>query len=119
MSIDNNEFIVAGQAGGGGKGKGNKASEAADTLKSTSYSDIVYLLGEGELQGPAIDNDILKSTYLDETPIKNPDGTLNFKDFLIDYRVGTLDQTPIQGFGRSEVGAVASETGVGVQVKKT
>lgn len=97
-------------AGGGGDDSSQKATEAPDTLQSIAYAKILDLLSEGEVEGP-MDDDIRKSILLNNTPIMNPDGSLNFTDVTIDYRPGTQDQTYMAGFP-----AVENELSVSVQV---
>lgn len=82
-----------------------KPVEAPDSLFSMAYARILDLVSEGEIEGLV---DGLKSVYLDETPVKNADGSLNFKDVQIDTRVGTPSQAFIPGFP-----SVESETAVG------
>lgn len=89
--------------------EGRKPVEAPDSLFSMAYARILDLVSEGEIEGLV---DGLKSVYLDETPVKNADGSLNFKDVQIDTRLGTPDQAYIPGFP-----AVESETGVGIELE--
>jgi predicted phage tail protein len=51
----------------------------------------------------------LNSIELNDTPIQNADGSLNFANVSVDYRLGTYDQTFMAGFPSTE-----SEIGVGV-----
>jgi hypothetical protein len=103
-------------AGGGGGGKGGGAAKAPnppdidkDNLDSTQYATVVDLLSEGEIEGL---KDGLKSMYLDDTPVQNPDGSFNFTDITITTRNGTQEQSYIQGTSEIE-----SETPVNVQVQ--
>ena len=75
--------------------------EAANNLFSVAFAKTVYALGEGEIEG--FPNSITKDTFLDSTPIENPDGTFNFTGYTIDSRTGTDEtQTPITGFSTVE-----------------
>jgi len=96
---------------GGGKGSQNQRTpqESPDSLQSISKAKIVDLLGEGEMRG-LVDGD--KSIYLDSTPLRNSDGSLNFQNVIIDTRSGTQDQTYIQGFP-----SVENEVGIEVPLE--
>ena len=83
-------------------------TEATSNLFSTSYAKILDLIGEGEIEGLV---NGLQSVYLDNTPIQNPDGSLNFNGVTVEARTGTQAQSYIPGFDE-----VASEAGVGVVV---
>lgn len=85
--------------------------EAPDSLYSTAMARILDLVSEGEVAMWVSDNP-LKDTYLDETPVMNPDGSLNFKSVQLEYRTGTPDQSYIPGFP-----SVQSEFAVGVELK--
>lgn len=61
-------------AGGGGKEGGDSphvATEARDSLRSTSYARVLDLVCEGEIEGLV---NGLQSVYLDGTPVQNADG---------------------------------------------
>ena len=60
-----------------------------DSLQSSQYVTVLDLLSEGEIQG--LKNG-LQSIFLDNTPIQNPDGTLNFQNVTIYDRNGTQNQ---------------------------
>lgn len=86
--------------------------EAANNLFSVAFAKTVYALSEGEIEG--FPNSITKDTYLDSTPIQNPDDTFNFSGYTIDSRTGTDEtQTPIAGFSTAE-NAVGVNTAVTV-----
>lgn len=102
-----------GKTSGGGKGgSANTINEKDNTIRTKSYIKLLFLLGEGKIR-KFIDDDPLKSIYLNETPIRNSDGSLNFKDIVVDVRLGTQDQSYIPGVAN----ALESEENVGVQVK--
>ncbi len=97
-------------AGGGGKGGGGgAATEADDTLFSASKARVVDLLSEGEIVGLLAAE---KSIYLDDTPLKDSAGNLNFDDVSYATREGTNAQTYIPGFAGTE-----QTTSVGILVK--
>ena len=84
--------------------------ETANNLFSVAFAKTVYAMSEGEIEG--FPNGITKDTYLDSTPIQNPDGTYNFTGYTIDHRTGTDEtQTPITGFSTTE-NAVGVNTAV-------
>jgi predicted phage tail protein len=92
--------------------KGGSAStpvEAPDSLHSVANAKILDLLCEGPIQGLV---DGLRSVYLNETPLANADGTLNFERVVVDVRTGTQEQEHIAGFPAAE-----SEIAVGVELR--
>ncbi|MBD8235678.1 host specificity protein J [Pseudomonas fluorescens] len=93
----------------GGEDKPRPSVEAPDSLQSIAYARILDLVSEGEIRGLASG---MRSVYLGETPLANADGSLNFSGVSLDFRGGSQDQVHIPGFP-----AVASETGVGVELR--
>ena len=99
----------AGGGGGGGGGKGGGGgetytpTEAADSLNSTQYANLVDLISEGEIQGL---KDGFKSIFVNNTPLQNPDGSFNFQDVSVYTRNGTQNQSyvPIAADVENEVG---------------
>jgi hypothetical protein len=63
-----------------------------DSLQSSQYVTVLDLLSEGEIQG--LKNG-LQSIFLNNTPIQNPNGTLNFQNVTIYERNGTQNQSVI------------------------
>lgn len=101
---------ISGSGGGkSGGGKARVASEAADSLQSRAFVQIVDLIGEGEIEGLV---DGFKSIYLDGTPLQNPDGTYNFPGFELITRNGSQNQSYIEGFPSTE-----KENAVNVEFK--
>ncbi len=103
--------VIAG-AGGGGKpkgGGGRAAVEADDSLQSRAMVSLLDLLGEGEIGGLVAD---AQTIFLGDVPLQNADGTYNFNGVSWDYRNGTQDQLPINGFADVETPYV-----VGTRVK--
>ncbi len=90
----------AGGGGGGGKGGGGGGSQqtartptvANDSLDSKQYATVLDLISEGEIEGL---KDGLKSIFLNNTPLQNPDGSYNFQNVTIETRTGTQDQSYI------------------------
>jgi predicted phage tail protein len=82
--------------GGGGKGGGGGAARTPTTerdgLDSRQYAELIDLISEGEIAGL---KDGLKSIYLDNTPLQNPNGTFNFQNVTVYTREGTQNQTLI------------------------
>lgn len=97
-------------AGAGGKGGGNARTpvETPDSLHSISYAKILDLISEGEIRGLVAGN---QSVYLNQVPIQNSDGTLNFAGVRVEARAGTQDQEYIAGFP-----SVENEVTVGVEL---
>ncbi|WP_407521862.1 TipJ family phage tail tip protein [Methylobacterium oryzisoli] len=87
--------IRGAKSSGGGKGGGKSASSAPDTLFSNATIRIVDLLGEGEIKGVVGG---LKGVYLNDVPVMNADGSLNFKGIEVDFRNGSPDQPYMPGF---------------------
>jgi len=84
-------------AGGGGKGGGGKpAQEAANTLKSIQYAEIIDVISEGEIGGLVNGS---KSIFLDGVPLENSDGTANFTNVSYSVRTGTQTQDPVPSAG--------------------
>lgn len=110
--------IIRGAGGGSDSSSSRTPVEDANSLQSKSYVQILDLISEGEVHGLV---NGLKSIYLDETPIENPDGTKNFSadptqntsDVTVEFRSGTQYQSYIQGFPSAE-----NEVEVNVEVKK-
>jgi predicted phage tail protein len=83
-------------------------NEAPDSLRSRAFARVLDLLSEGEIEGLV---NGLRSVYLDETPIQNPDGSYNFTGVTLETRNGTQGQTYIPGFS-----SVENEVSVGAEV---
>lgn len=88
----------------GGKGKSSSASvrvpkESPNTLTSTSKGRILDLLAHGPIVGLV---DGLRSVYLDDTPVQNSDGSMNFEGIQVTTREGYPDQPAIPGFRAAE-----------------
>ncbi|OTU51854.1 phage tail protein, partial [Acinetobacter pittii] len=96
-----------------GAKKGNKKTRqpviSPDSAQSKTYIKVLYGLAEGEIEGLA---NGFQSLFLEETPLQNADGSLNFENVKVDFRNGTNDQEYIEGFP-----AVESETAIDVELK--
>lgn len=90
------ELIVKGSKGG--KEKPYTPRETPDNLQSISRAKILLALGEGEFEGVPEAKDI----YLDDTPLADSSGNLNFPGVRWEYRSGSVDQTYIQGMPSTE-----------------
>jgi predicted phage tail protein len=101
---------AGGAMGKGGGGSSRTPSTAPDSLDSRQYANVIDLISEGEIEGLA---DGLKSIYLNNTVLQNPDGSYNFQDVTIYTRNGTQNQTYIP-LG----GGVEDEKPVGLTVVK-
>ncbi len=93
----------------GGDSKQRTPVESPDSLRSIATFRIMDLISEGEIGGLV---NGYQSIFLDETPLQNPDGSLNFQGVTVDSRNGTQDQTYLPGFP-----AVENEIAVGVELK--
>ncbi|EPL03868.1 host specificity protein J [Pseudomonas sp. CF161] len=93
----------------GGESKPRPSVEAPDSLQSTAYARILDLVSEGEIRGLASG---MRSVFLDETPLSNADGGINFSGVTLDARAGSQDQLHIPGFP-----AVESEISIGVELR--
>lgn len=92
-----------------GQEKPRKPSIAKDSVASTSTAKILYILGEGEMQGLV---DGAKSIRLDGTPLVDDAGNSNFEGVTWDFRHGTNEQDYIKGFPD-----VSNETPINVELK--
>jgi hypothetical protein len=96
-------LIVGGGGSGGGKGGGGGGARtpttARDSLDSRQYAEVLDLVSEGEIQGL---KDGLKSIFLDNTPLQNPDGSFNFQNVTVHTRNGTQSQSVIPFAGEIE-----------------
>lgn len=110
-----------GKGGGGGSG-GKKGGGGSDdnTLRSKARARMLEAISEGPCLGLVDENmnvltgeDRKKAIFFDQTPIMNADGTINFKNVLIQEHKGYADEGHFQGQD-----AVETPHSVEVQVKK-
>jgi predicted phage tail protein len=105
------DLLIGAGGGGGGKGGGGKAyvpSTARDGLDSVQYAQVIDLISEGEIQGL---KDGLKSIFINNTPLQNPDNTYNFQNVSVYTTTGTQNQASIPISNNIE-----NEIPVGIQV---
>jgi len=82
------EIVISGSGGGGGGkggggggkkgGGGREPEEDPESLRSRSEATVVGLISEGEVFGFEPGVDPLTKIFLDNTPIKNLDGSFNY-----------------------------------------
>ena len=92
----------------GGESKPKTPVEAPDSLQSTNIAKLLLAVGEGEFDGTPTDRDI----YLDNTPIVDASGNVNFPGVKWEWRNGSVEQEYIQG-----IPAVENETTVNVELR--
>ena len=81
----------------GAKGKsdsGGSGTELPDTLRSSTKVALIEALGEGPIWG-LING--ANSIYINNTPVKNTDGTPNLVGIEWDQRTGLPEQAPLPG----------------------
>lgn len=92
----------------GGEDKPKTPSEAPDSLRSIALAKMLIGVGEGEFEGVPTARDI----YLDNTPLQDPQGNMNFPNVKWEWRSGSVDQTYIQG-----IPSVENETSIGTELR--
>ena len=92
----------------GGESKPKTPVEAPDSLQSTNIAKLLLAVGEGEFDGTPTARDI----YLDNTPIVDASGNVNFPGVKWEWRSGSVEQEYIQG-----IPAVENETTVNVELR--
>ncbi|MBS6036492.1 phage tail protein [Pseudomonas sp.] len=100
------QLDITGAKGGGSKPK--TPVEAPDSLQSTNIGKILIAVGEGEFDGEPTDRDI----HLDNTPIMDASGNVNFPGVKWEWRPGSVEQEYIQG-----IPAIENETTVNVELR--
>jgi len=93
------DIILRGEGGKGGSAR--QPVEAENTLKTVVVVEVLEVWSEGPIVG--LEN-AWKDVFLNQTPVENADGTLNFQGVEGQFRVGSPTQTVIPGF--EEVSAV-------------
>ncbi|HBO8509642.1 TPA: host specificity protein J, partial [Pseudomonas aeruginosa] len=92
----------------GGSSKPKQPSIARDSLQSVATAKLLLAVGEGEFaEGPS-DQDI----YLDNTPLIDASGNVNFPNVKWEWRSGSVDQDYIPG-----IPSVENETTVNVELR--
>ncbi len=92
----------------GGSSKPKQPSIARDSLQSVATAKVLLAVGEGEFAGVPSERDI----YLDNTPLIDPSGNLNFPNVKWEWRAGAVDQDYIPG-----IPSVENETTVNVELR--
>ncbi|TLG91200.1 DUF1983 domain-containing protein [Pseudomonas edaphica] len=92
----------------GGEDKPKTPTEAPDSLRSVAIAKMLIAIGEGEFEGTPTARDI----YLDNTPLQDPQGNMNFPNVKWEWRTGAVDQTYIQG-----IPSVENETTIGTELR--
>ncbi|WP_431699838.1 phage tail protein [Pseudomonas sp. BR20] len=100
------EIDVYGAKGGSDKPK--SPIEAPDSLRSVAIAKMLIAVGEGEFEGTPTAKDI----YLDNTPLQDPQGNMNFPNVKWEWRTGAVDQTYIQG-----IPAIENETTISTELR--
>ncbi|HBP5505407.1 TPA: phage tail protein, partial [Pseudomonas aeruginosa] len=92
----------------GGSSRPKQPSIARDSLQSVATAKLLLAVGEGEFaEGPS-DQDI----YLDNTPLMDASGNVNFPNVKWEWRSGSVDQDYIPG-----IPSVENETTVNVELR--
>lgn len=112
VSVSGGYSIQGYKGGKGGGGSTRTPTEDQDNLHSIAYASVIDLVSAGPIHGFVDQNNPLRSAYLDNTPIQNEDGSLNFQDVQLEFRAGTQDQRYIPGFPTAE-----STTAVNVELR--
>ncbi|MCK1782863.1 phage tail protein [Pseudomonas sp. TNT11] len=92
----------------GGEEKAKTPTEAPDSLRSVAIAKMLIAIGEGEFEGTPTARDI----YLDNTPLQDPQGNMNFPNVKWEWRTGAVDQTYIQG-----IPSIENETTISTEVR--
>src|SRR5690606_3666042 len=92
----------------GGSSKPKAPHEAADSLQSTARAKILIAVGEGEFD----ETPDARNIFLDNTPLANADGGLNFTGVTWDWRPGSVDQSYIPG-----IPSVENETTINTELR--
>lgn len=92
----------------GGEEKPKTPTEAPDSLRSVAVAKMLIAVGEGEFDGTPTARDI----YLDNTPLQDPQGNMNFPNVKWEWRTGAVDQTYIQG-----IPSVENETTISTELR--
>ncbi|WP_285359910.1 phage tail protein [Pseudomonas sp. fls2-241-TYG-175] len=92
----------------GGSSNPKSSTEASDSLRSTNRAKLLIAVGEGEFEGTPTDADI----YLDNTPLRDSSGNLNFQNVKWEWRSGSVDQSYIPG-----IPSIDNETTVNVELR--
>ncbi|MHA4967654.1 TipJ family phage tail tip protein [Pseudomonas extremorientalis] len=92
----------------GGSEKPKTPTEAPDSLRSVAIAKMLIAVGEGEFEGTPTAKDI----YLDNTPLQDPQGNMNFPNVRWEWRTGAVDQSYIQG-----IPSIENETTISTELR--
>jgi predicted phage tail protein len=92
----------------GGSDKPKTPTEAPDSLRSVAVAKILIAIGEGEFAGNPTAQDI----FLDNTPLQDPQGNMNFPNVKWEFRSGSVEQSYIQG-----IPSIENETSLGIELR--
>ncbi|QXQ16610.1 host specificity protein J [Pseudomonas tolaasii] len=92
----------------GGSEKPKTPTEAPDSLRSVAIAKMLIAVGEGEFEGTPT----AKNIYLDNTPLQDPQGNMNFPNVKWEWRTGAVDQSYIQG-----IPSIENETTISTELR--
>jgi predicted phage tail protein len=92
----------------GGSDKPKAPTEAPDSLRSIAIAKMLIAIGEGEFEGTPTARDI----FLDNTPLQDPQGNMNFPNVKWEWRTGAVDQSYIQG-----IPSIENETTISTELR--
>lgn len=92
----------------GGSEKPKTPTEAPDSLRSVAIAKMLIAVGEGEFDGAPTAKDI----FLDNTPLQDPQGNMNFPNVKWEWRSGAVDQAYIQG-----IPSIENETTISTELR--
>ena len=92
----------------GGSEKPKTPTEAPDSLRSVAIAKMLIAVGEGEFDGAPTAKDI----FLDNTPLQDPQGNMNFPNVKWEWRSGAVDQPYIQG-----IPSIENETTISTELR--
>jgi len=92
----------------GGSDKPKTPTEAPDSLRSVAIAKMLIAVGEGEFEGTPT----AKNIYLDNTPLQDPQGNMNFPNVKWEWRTGSVDQSYIQG-----IPSIENETTINTELR--
>lgn len=95
-----------------GGGKAKTPTLINDNLYHKQFYRVLDIISEGPIYGPVNTNAPLNSVMLNDTPVTDANGNTSIPGVSVAWRNGTLDQSPINGFG-----AIESTVIVNAQVK--
>lgn len=96
-----------------GSGKGGSRRDPIDhpnTLQARSTARLIDLISEGPIYGLVEQTDRLRSIFMDDTPCKNTDGSVNYAGVGVHERYGYSDQDVMPGFAQVESDISAGHT---------